>query len=434
MATQINSYNGGSVLPGTTVTKDLLRNLKLRHTKPNDSDVTDEEYDPLVGAIIEFQNLVFKRGNSILGKYDPLDDSETEVEIPSEVTMFGFNRSSGKMSGDSVAAMEQALSNHSQPFLVSQSGGTAQYWMLHSYSSAGYKFYCISDDGATLEKAVVSVSPDMNGDHTVTITQIRLDEVVYVGLNATYDQVAAIINSGGIPILKTVGGQGDWYFYPRWLGSRVDFVSADTDGIYKYAWTGGNWAYSEILFSDIEGNSYIKKVTCSNTGWLSNWASSKGCSFGDILGVVCDQGNNKNYYGSISAEVNDCGCVPCGFIIFLDETQNARKSDEARNYSVEVNLRLTTSTSYATEADALAALPDSMWLRVFSITEAGGATSHGPISCAKVYDNGVFVKLDTVHFDVGSGQTGGQWWASASALFQVCVVGNQWTFASFGDG
>lgn len=432
MATQINSYNGGSVLSGTTVTKDLLRNLKLRHTKPNASDVTDEEYDPLVGAIIEFQNLVFKRGNSILGKYDPLDDSEAEVEIPSEVTMFGFNRSSGKMSGDSVAAMEQALSNHSQPFLVSQSGGTAQYWMLHSYSSAGYKFYCISDDGATLEKAVVSVSPDMNGDHTVTITQIRLDEVVYVGLNATYDQVMAIINSGGLPIMKEVGGQGERYYYPQWAGSGLYLASVDDYSLRQYKWNGGNWTLTEVVWGDQD--SYIKKVTCSNTGWLSNWASTKGCSFGDILGVVCDQGNNKNYYGSITATVNDCGCFPCGFIVFLDETQHARESDEARNYSVEVHLKLETSTSYATEADALAALPDSMWLRVFSITEAGGATSHGPISCAKVYDNGVFVKLDTVHFDVGSGQTGGQWWAMASAVFQVCVVGNQWTFASFGDG
>ena len=61
MSTQVNSYSGGAVLPGTTVTTDKLKQLKLRHTPAGAQSSTDETYDPLVGKVVNVQNCILRK-------------------------------------------------------------------------------------------------------------------------------------------------------------------------------------------------------------------------------------------------------------------------------------------------------------------------------------------------------------------------------------
>lgn len=84
MSTQVNSYNGGAVLAGTTVTTDMLKSLKLRHTPAGAQASTDEEYNPLAEKVVNVQNCVFRKNGETVGTYDPLSGETTEIDIPDD--------------------------------------------------------------------------------------------------------------------------------------------------------------------------------------------------------------------------------------------------------------------------------------------------------------------------------------------------------------
>lgn len=437
MSSQFNNYNGGPVLPGNTVTADALKSLKLRHTKPGADTPSVEEYHPLTEKTVDFQNIVFTKGGTSLGTYDPLNSGGLTVEIPEDVNILVFDSSSPSVSKATYDAIKASLNANRAIYLASQSASSVIYWMPCAGTASGYQFYHYSDDIDSLRLATISHTEGSGGTHALTVTNIRLKEVVYCQLGITLSEAMDIINAGGFPILKEVAGQGDRYYYPQWGGSGLHWVSVDDHSLREYKWNGSGWTLSEIVWGDQD--SYIKTASCSESGWLSNWASANGGgSFGDILGVVCASGNNKAYTGTCSVTADDCGCVPCGFIIFLDESADANKlkNDEARNYSVEVSVGISTSSGYGSEADAKSHLPESLWVRVFSITQYNGGKLHGPVACSRVYDNGVFVNLNTVHLNVEATYDAdtSSWHGHAHATFQVCVVDKQWTFALQGAG
>lgn len=437
MSSQFNNYNGGPVLPGNTVTADALKSLKLRHTKPGANTPSVEEYHPLTEKTVDFQNIVFTKGGTSLGTYDPLNSGGLTVEIPEDVNIVPFDSSSPSVSKATYDAIKASLDANRAIFLASSSGSAAVYWMPCAGTATGYQFYHYSDGINSLRLATIAHTEGSGGSHALTVTDIRLKEIVYCQMSISQSDAMAIINSGGLPIMQEVGGQGNRYYYPQWGGSGLYWVNVDDYSLRQYKWNGGGWTLSEIVWGDQD--SYIKTASCTESGWLSNWASANGGgSFGDILGVVCASGNNKAYTGSCSVTADDCGCVPCGFIIFLDESadENKRKDDEARNYSVDVTVSISTNSGYGSEADAKSHLPEALWLRVFGITQYSGGKQHGNVPCSRVYDNGVFVDLDTVHLKVEAtyNDDNSQWFGHATAHFQVCVVNRQWTFALQGIG
>lgn len=91
MSTQVNSYSGGAVLPGTTVTTDKLKQLKLRHTPAGAQSSTDEVYDPLEGKVVNVQNCIFRKNGETVGTYDPLSVETTQIDIPDDVREPSFD-------------------------------------------------------------------------------------------------------------------------------------------------------------------------------------------------------------------------------------------------------------------------------------------------------------------------------------------------------
>ena len=178
---------------------------------------------------------------------------------------------------------------------------------------------------------------------------------------------------------------------------------------------------------------YIKKEALSfpnDNPWLSSWASTLGMSFGDIIGAVCDKGNNKHYYGTIAASVDSELAIPCGCILFLDETEHPLESDECRNISINFTIALA-GPSRNTEADAISAIPASVWLRVFSVWKGPLDTNwHAPLSPSQGIDNGIFVNLDSIHLEryANLNSVDNKYYANARAKITVSVIGNHWSY------
>ena len=60
--------------------------------------------------------------------------------------------------------------------------------------------------------------------------------VEYITPSATPSNVYAIVNSGKLPVMLVVSGQGNNYFYPTWTGSGVTFVHIDEYGVIVKKW------------------------------------------------------------------------------------------------------------------------------------------------------------------------------------------------------
>lgn len=170
MATQINSFNGGSVLPGNTVTADILKKLIVQHTKPNESDTTVEEYFPLLEKILNFKNLIFTKDGVTVGAYDPLNDSDTTLEIGNSGGIVTFDPySSHTMSHANYEKTTSYLGQKAVVVLAGRSGGSSVYWFPVSYGSGGIRAITVNNLGQTLI-AEIQPTPDRSGNHPITVT------------------------------------------------------------------------------------------------------------------------------------------------------------------------------------------------------------------------------------------------------------------------
>ena len=362
MATQINSFNGGPVLPGDTLKLEDLKSLLLRHTRPN-GEQSVEEYSPLEEKTVDFNNITFTQGGETVGTYDPLASGPLEVELggggSDSVLVKHLYLSSDFMPDAIFEELQTAIDNDKFVVVANHTGSQSHvtYWGLVSYGSTGMVFARLSDGHYHI--MTVALFGDDNG-HAIAMTDLPIG-----------------------------GGSGGDY-------------------IHKYS---------------------------APAGWLGTDLSNMGFIVGsNVLGVLCSQGNNANYQAYIDeADVSTTDCLGCGFIIALDERTKALESDECRNVSVDVTLKLSTPVSqFWTEDAARAALPNSIWLRVVRFYTG----DHGVLSPARSRIDGVWVNLDQLYCDVAVNQDTGtnSYVASINTKFQIAVIGDTWTFVYKGNG
>lgn len=129
MSTQVNSYNGGAVLAGTTVTTDMLKAFILRHTPAGAQASTDETYTPLAEKVVNVQNCVFRKNGTTVGTYDPLSGETTQIDIPDDAREPSFDSGStlGTAGSDTVVL----------PTGQTIDGGVVQFNVLLDISSDG---------------------------------------------------------------------------------------------------------------------------------------------------------------------------------------------------------------------------------------------------------------------------------------------------------
>lgn len=281
---------------------------------------------------------------------------------------------------------------------------------------------------AATEVEIPSGSVVVAQDASPTISEANRDKLS----DAVYNRVPAFIARG-------VGSTLIYY----------TFVRSNANGMLFVAVTDSN--VETVLISNVLNpnntydltynttplapgvDEYIKKEALSFPGddpWISWWATYMGMNFGDIIGAVCDKGNNKHYYGTIQTSIGDCGCIPCGCILFLDETEHPLKSDECRNISINLNILLT-GPGRNTEADAISAVPASVWLRVFSIWKSPSDLNwHTPLSPSQGIDDGIFVNLDSIHLEsyANLNSVDNKYYACARANITVSVIGDHWSY------
>lgn len=230
-----------------------------------------------------------------------------------------------------------------------------------------------------------------------------------------------------------------YYVFSQMVGGKMFFTGVTKDAVRVISISPApnpnesyNITYESIpLFPVVY--QYIKKEALyfpEDNPWLSSWASTMGMHFGDIIGAVCDKGNNKHYYGAIAASVASELAIPCGCILFLDGTEHPLESDECRNISINFTISLT-GPARDTEADAISAMPASVWLRVFSVWKGPSDTNwHTPLSPSQGIDNGIFVNLDSIHLERSASLNSGdnKYYANARAKITVSVIGNHWSY------
>jgi len=251
-------------------------------------------------------------------------------------------------------------------------------------------------------------------------------------MDAVQNQTPAFIMYAGSDELS-------YYVFSQMVGGKMLFTGVTEDAVRVISISPApnpneshNITYESIpLFPVVD--QYIKKEALyfpEDTPWLSSWASTMGMNFGDIIGAVCDKGNNKHYYGTITASVDSGAAIPCGCILFLDDTEQPLESDECRNVSINFTISLT-GPARDTEDDAISAVPESVWLRVFSIWKSSSDTNwHAPLSPSQGIDDGTFVNLDSIHLkrhaNLNSGDN--KYYANAMAKITVSVIGNHWSY------
>lgn len=355
--TQINSYNGGAALPGDTVTSDKIKSLTLQHNPTGQGQATEVVYSPLEGKTVPVRNLVIedKSGNTV-GIYDPLANSNTELQIPDGSMVYLWS-GSPTITKETRTKLMNAVQTQTPAFIAYGAASGLSYHVFSQMVGGRMIFTGVTED----EVRVISISPAPNPDDSY---------------NVTYESIP--------------------------FGPAVD--------------------------------PYIKKEGLSfpgNTPWISWWATTMGMSFGDIIGAVCDKGNNKHYYGTIQTSTGACGCIPCGCILFLDETEHSLESDECRNISINLNILLSGS-GYDTEAEALSSVPESVWLRVFSVSShstSPDVNHHGPLNPSQCFEDGMFVNLDSVHLKRNASYNtyDNKYYADATANITVSIIGSHWS-------
>lgn len=249
----------------------------------------------------------------------------------------------------------------------------------------------------------------------------------------------AVQNQTPAFIIYAVSAGLSYYVFSQMVGGMMLFTGVTKDEVRAISISPApnpnesyNITYESIPLSPAV-NQYIKKEALyfpDDTPWLSSWASTMGMNFGDIIGAVCDMGNNKHYYGTITTSVTSELAIPCGCILFLDETEHPLESDECRNISINLEIALT-GPARDTEAAAISAIPASLWLRVFLIWKKTSVIKlHAPLSPSQGINNGMFVNLDSIHLkrhaNLNSGDN--KYYANARAKITVSVIGNHWSY------
>lgn len=354
--TQINSYNGGATLSGDAVAIDKIKSLTLQHNPTGEGQATEVVYNPLEGKTVPVRNLVVKdKFGNVVGIYDPLANSNKELQIPEDSMVFLWNGSATITKEDRTKLMD-AVQNQTPAFIIYAVGAGLSYYVFSQMVGGKMLFTGVTKDAVR----VISISPTPNPNESY---------------NITYES---------IPL------------FPE---------------IYQYI------KKEALYFPD-------------DDPWLSSWASTMDMNFGDIIGAVCDKGNNKHYYGTIAASVDSEFAIPCGCILFLDETEHPLESDECRNISINFTILLT-GPARDTEDDAISAMPASVWLRVFSVRKSPSDTNwHAPLSPSQGIDNGIFVNLDSIHLERYAALNSGdnKYYANARAKITVSVIGNHWSY------
>ena len=249
----------------------------------------------------------------------------------------------------------------------------------------------------------------------------------------------AVLNQTPAFILYAVGAGLSYYVFSQMVGGKMLFTGVTKDAVRVISISptpNPNESY-DITYESIplfpEIYQYIKKEALyfpDDTPWLSSWASTMGMNFGDIIGAVCDKGNNKHYYGTIAASVDSELALPCGCFLFLDDTERPLESDECRNISINFTILLT-GPARDSEADAISAMPASVWLRVFSVWKKTlGLNWHTPLSPSQGIDDGIFVNLDSIHLERHAKQNrwDNKYYANARADITVSVIGDHWSY------
>ena len=354
--TQINSYNGGATLPGDAVAIDKIKSLTLQHNPTGEGPATEVVYNPLEGKTVPVRNLVIKdKFGNVVGIYDPLANSNKELQIPEDSMVFLWDGTATITKEDRTKLMD-AVQNQTPAFIMYAVGAGLSYYVFSQMVGGKMLFTGITKDAVR----VISISPTPNPNESY---------------NITYES---------IPLFPVV-------------------------------------------------HQYIKKEDLyfpDDTPWLSSWASTRGMAFGDIIGTVCDKGNNKHYYGTIASIVDSELAIPCGCILFLDETEHPLESDECRNISINFKILLT-GPWRDTEADAISATPASVWLRVFLVWKSpGGFDWHAPLNPSQGIDDGMFVNLDSIHLgrSANLNSEGNKYYGVASAKLTVSVIGDHWSY------
>lgn len=291
----------------------------------------------------------------------------------------------------------------------------------------------------------VVYNPFEGGDKEVIIEGGSATGIEYISLDydatelvGIYERISAAIGEGLLPVL-IYGNASTKHYIPlarkNPAGYLFEYLDNDISNTNRKLIFVGHDDSIQYTNTPIGGSdeSYIK-VAKANVNWLENGVFGT-TGFTNTLGAICADGNNKNYRGSLSTNMTDCSCASCGFIVFLDERNNPLVSDECRNVSIDIKLDITGGSGSTAEA-ALATMPQSLWLRVFQIYQTqSGTIGHEPLACSKVYSDGIFVDLNTVHLDMTTSLgSDGLYHASASTRFQVNVIGSQWTYALKGNG
>lgn len=387
----------------------------------------------------DIHTLTLTRRGSTVGDYNPLDPDK-QIDLPTDVVLIEDGEA------DIVQKIYDADGDGKLPLLIDAGGGGGGSWnnwyVYAGYGSDGnYYFFRISEN--VIEQAMVSEQ-----DGSVTYSTLNIQSVRFIETGSSGDdrghehtRIQQALQSKVLPVVK------------YYNGSTVVLYGAlagHDPGGYRFLAVRGNSIYRIDVVSDGTVNlvdltptipdPYIKKVSITTAGWLSNYASANHFgSFGsNTLGVVCEAGNNKHYIGSINETVDSCGCLDCGLIIFIDEALgNKFEDDEARNISVRLTVHLETSTGvHATESDAENAIPDGLWLRAFTrhYYEGSNTWSHGPLHCGAMVENGVLVKLDTIKLVKRTSQQPDTTWVCfTDADVIVSIIGDTVTFTHSGS-
>lgn len=432
---QLNPFNGGAVFPGDSVNKNQLKDLTIAH-RPDGTPV-DIKYSPLDGATVPVSNLSIKVGDGDPVVYDPFG-TDKEVTVSNGITVVTADvYGSGTMSATEYAKMISGLDNGELVLVRTGLGASAVTYTFAVRNPSLVGFYTVGSSEVRVLHVMAMETSDGSHECEQFTYPINGSELlpIYTGSSGAdvgheFTKCEQWESSGQrtLPVLVYQNGSSQQYIgnFAGRDGGGYLFIAMDGTGL-KGIRVSGN---SQLSVFDIAGSqtetSYIRNFDFSVSGWIKTWAASHGMTFGDSLGVVCSNGNNAHYSGSVTALCSSCGCLPCGFIVFLDESgSNALASDESRNVSVQLTISLTGNAAESPE-EAKSQVPDVVWLRVF----ATGGSYHFPLKAPLGYTDGMFVNGDSVHLqDITTKDESTQTYVTERRVsVLLSVVGGSWSF------
>lgn len=227
---QINSFHGGATYPGSSVTKDDIRKLRLT------------------------------QGNAVLGEFNPIGGSDQTIDIPESPT-----------SGNSVVYLQwgtgsealwnsivSALSNGKYPVL-SNGGSSASFSPIIYASRYQYIFASAREDGVHLFTITNNQGTYTKDTKTVSYGDNESQFVYFtIGAGAEYLQIYTALRDGKFPVGKQEKDGKTYWFYLSDVRAEEDgpayrFTSVDSVGkkiycidVYKLNPDDQHIEYSEI--------------------------------------------------------------------------------------------------------------------------------------------------------------------------------------------